>query len=180
MVEVGFVDRKGKRWYTLSVGAAGDREVPAVLQLLCKGFSRMAWPGRKPKVSETIRATVMRGSVTVAYRQVNEEWHCTALEFDIIGVGASRKESFEKMKNLVSFYLGEVSKAIGPVEFFNRSPDEDWQISDKEEYNVIVVMIPEQRQIPERLPPDLPSSFDRLPELCRFDGYVASFDLVRV
>ena len=158
----------------------GDLEVPAVLQILYKGFSRMAWLGRTPKVPETVRAAVMRGSVTVAYRQVSEEWHCTALEFDIIGVGASRKESFEKMKDLVNFYLGEVSKARGPVEFFNRSPDEDWQISDKEEYNVIVVLIPEQRQVPERLPPDLPSSFDRLSELHRFDGYAASFDLARV
>jgi len=140
----------------------------------------MAWLGRTTKVPEHVRATVLRGPVTVAYKQVGEEWHCTALEFDIIGVGKSKEKAFEKMRDLLNFYLGEIANTAGPVEFFNHSPEEEWHVSEKEEYHVVVVMIPERQQVPQRLPPDLPSSFDRLPELRSYEGYSANFDLVRV
>ena len=101
--------------------------------------------------------TIMSGPVTVAYRRTGGEWICTALQFDIVGTGATRDEAFDELRALFQTYLREVVDTEGPVKFFNPSDAEEWQRKDKGEYRVeaILAKVEEEADAPPRVVNDI-------------------------
>lgn len=57
-----------------------------------------------------------------------------------MGTGKTRGEAFNEMQSLVETYLSAVLQASGPVRFYNPSDQADWEIKDKAEYHVVVVL----------------------------------------
>jgi hypothetical protein len=76
----------------------------------------------------------------VAYRQVEDEWYCTALQFDLLGIGRTREQAFAQLKELVNAYLTHVLQLKGKVALFNPSKREEWNAPIKEYYDVLVVI----------------------------------------
>jgi hypothetical protein len=78
------------------------------------------------------------GNVTVAYRFVDDAWHATALQFDVVGTGATKMAAFQQMQELVSSFLLHALRSKNKVAFFNPSDREEWEVSDKDDYRVVV------------------------------------------
>ena len=68
-----------------------------------------------------IETVTLRGPVTVAYKRCREGFMCTALQFDILGIGRTKREAFQEMRDLVEEYLEEIVRSPEPVCFFNPS-----------------------------------------------------------
>ena len=80
-------------------------------------------------------------TVTVAYRIEEGEWYCTALQFDILGTGATREEAFAEMRELLTQYLLlciEEARSGNPTAIFQPSEDSEWDVPDVEVVNVQV------------------------------------------
>lgn len=102
---------------------------------------------------ELVTIKQVEGPLTVAYRKKRGKWYCTALEFDLVGIGTSRTRAFHELRGLVNNYLEWMLETTGRVRFFNRSDDEEWKCADKERYHVVVAFAePEKAEkIPERI-----------------------------
>jgi len=133
---------------------------------------------KRSTIEETPRAAILHGPVTVAYKKLGKEWHCTALNFDLVGTGSSKQMAFVELRDVVNCYLSDIVDAEGPVEFFNPSPAEEWNVAEKEQYHVVVVMTRVRQRVRKRLPPVLPAEIESLPQLRDYAGYAYSFDLV--
>jgi hypothetical protein len=83
---------------------------------------------------------VLAGPVTVAFCKVDREWTCTALEFDIVGIGSTRDEAFDEMRGLVHSYLVDVIQEPGPVELLNPSDPAEYRRCEKQEFKVAVAL----------------------------------------
>lgn len=91
---------------------------------------------------------IAEGPITVAYRQDGEEWLCTALEFDLVGVGATREEALGELKEIFGTYLIEVLRTPGKVAFYNPSEAEEWNNPDKAHYEVSVLIVEREEALP--------------------------------
>ena len=76
--------------------------------------------------------------VTVAFRIIDGEWYCTALEFSILGTGNSRDAALSETRELLEEYVEAVllEAKSGPVEFFHPSPPAEWNTNDIENFRV--------------------------------------------
>jgi hypothetical protein len=79
---------------------------------------------------------VLKGPITAAFRRDAGRWLCTALQFDIVGIGDTRDEARSEMQALVNAYLENIIRKPGPVEFYNHAEAEEWQGADKEHFLV--------------------------------------------
>lgn len=116
--------------------------------------------------------SVLGGPVTVAYRKRGRKWYCTALQFDLVGIGRTREDSFNQLRDVMNIYLADVLDADGPVEFFNLSERRDWATKDIETYSVVAIMARVRRK------PLIPPVFRRIQDLRRYRNRVQSFDLL--
>lgn len=80
------------------------------------------------------------GPITVACRQEEDLWLCTALQFDIVGTGPTKEAAFEELKELVNAYLTHLLQAKGKISVFNPSDRAEWETPLKENYDVLVVL----------------------------------------
>ncbi|MEK7794387.1 MAG: hypothetical protein AAB353_07650 [Candidatus Hydrogenedentota bacterium] len=83
---------------------------------------------------------VLRGPVFVSSKPLNDEWHCTALNFDILGIGSTKEEAFERMKELLEVYLEDVAIELNngnQVDFYNPSDSDEWNHGEVEVYKVM-------------------------------------------
>jgi len=125
--------------------------------------------GKKDTI--TIQVRTLEGSVSVAYKKAGKEWHAIALQFDIVGTGKTRGEAFREMQGLFETYLSEVLKTSGPVRFYNPSDQADWEIKDKSDFHVVIVL--SARQVPSAEAPRRP----RLDELRPVRSQIQSIQL---
>jgi len=95
-----------------------------------------------------VTISILKGPITVAYKKENGKWICTALEFDLCGVGDTREEAFELMRGCVNLYLKEIMDTEGRVQFFNPSEREEWAVPDKELWRVVVALKDEKKTAP--------------------------------
>ena len=79
---------------------------------------------------------VLQGYLTVAHRRRGREFCCTALQFDLVGFGRTKREAFDELRLLVEEYVENVIKAPGPVRFFNPSEADDWNAGQLEDFYV--------------------------------------------
>lgn len=124
----------------------------------------------QPDLDVTI--STLKGPVTAAWRQEGGRWLCTALEFDIVGVGKSRQAAFAEMQQLLNAYLAHVMQSPGPVEFFHPSDAEEWETVDKEQFRVAVAVAKTASKKPA------PSVLPDLTALRRIRNRVRGVDLV--
>ena len=122
-------------------------------------------------MAKRLQISFLKGPVTVAYRREGKKWLCTALEFDILGIGRTRKTAFQQMRSLVNEYLADVLKAEGPVEFFNHSAGKEWTAKDKEYYKVVVALA----QAEEKRP--VPQTLRDIQQLRHYRDRIRGFDL---
>ena len=117
---------------------------------------------RRPRLIEGIDMVTLHGPITVAYRRASRMWHCTALQFDIVGVGKTKGEAFAEMRDLLRDYLEEVLATDGPVRFFNPAESGEWNVRDQEYYNVALLVSGGEATPPNRAP---------LSDIARLRGY---------
>jgi len=117
---------------------------------------------RRPRPIEGIDMVTLHGPITVAYRRVSRMWHCTALQFDLVGVGKTKVEAFAEMRDLLRDYLEEVLATDGPVRFFNPAESGEWNVRDQEYYNVALLVSGGESAAPNRTP---------LSDIARLRGY---------
>lgn len=93
------------------------------------------------------------GVTTVASRQADGEWRCTALQFDLVGTGATKEAAFEELKELVCEYISHISRQRGKVAYFNPSDREEWEVADKKDYMMVVATIRPKRKANSTIKP---------------------------
>ena len=92
-------------------------------------------------MKESIRVIkIANGPITVTYRQVEGEWWCLSLEFDLLGTGATREEALTELKELVNEYLIHILKSKNKVVLFNPAEREEWDNPDKERFDVTAMV----------------------------------------
>ena len=83
----------------------------------------------------------LQGPVSVAYkRKGRKDWYATALQFDLVGHGSSKEQALRELQDVVADYLVEITEVEGPVQFFNPSPPEEWNLPDKQHFVVNFVV----------------------------------------
>lgn len=103
-----------------------------------------------------LRSIKLEGPVTVAYNKVKDLHMCNALQFDIVGTGASRDEAFSQMRELVEDYLLSIVEELErgrKVRFFNPATVEDWnKFKTLENYDVtFIVDVVRADDIPDQI-----------------------------
>ncbi len=81
-----------------------------------------------------LRTVAAEGPVTVAVHKMGREYHCTALEFDILGTGRTKQDALAQVQELVEEYIAGVIEELGKgnkVAFFNPSGERDWNQADE-------------------------------------------------
>ena len=98
---------------------------------------------------------VVGGPINVSFRRRRKEkdWLCTALQFDLVGIGASREEAFAELRSVVEDYLEEVLTTEGPVRFYNLSDEQEWGNPDQKVFDVqaYIAATAEQTRVPSRM-----------------------------
>jgi len=121
-----------------------------------------------------VEIKVLAGPVTVAYRKAGKRWYCTALEFDLLGIGDSRDKAFAELRSVVNTYLFDVLRAKGPVRFFNPSDAREWTCKNKKRFSVVAIMA---RPKPEK---PLPPVVEDVDHLRPYRNRIKGFDLLPV
>jgi hypothetical protein len=106
------------------------------------------------KVTENTVVRKLEGPVTVAFSQLADEWYATALEFDLVGTGASREAALRQLKAVVKTHFETLLTTPGKVRFFNPSDADEWNIEDKEYFTMTITIaraVRLQDQIPDHL-----------------------------
>jgi len=115
---------------------------------------------------------LISGPVTVAYRRRKNDWIAVALQFDLAGIGKTKKEALGELRECINLYLGAILKAKGPVRVFNPSEQEEWDLPDQEHYYVSVMISGPIANEPKEIPNIL--------SLKPYANRIAKFDLTRV
>ena len=87
-----------------------------------------------------VTISVMKGPMTAAYHKEENRWFCTALEFDIVGIGSTRKEALSEMQELVNAYLHHIINQRGRVALMNQS---DMKATDDTEHYFVAIAVAE-------------------------------------
>lgn len=91
-------------------------------------------------MKNSIQIMTLRGPITVTYRQEGGEVHARALQFDLVGIGKSRKSALKELQEIFSDYAEEVLNTKGKVRFFNPSDPEEWENPEKEFFSVVFIL----------------------------------------
>jgi hypothetical protein len=86
-----------------------------------------------------VTISVLKTPVTAAYRKEGGRWLCTALEFDLVGIGQTRAEASAEMQQLVDAYLKHAIERPGRVKLQNPSESEE-HTGDEQRYLVAIVV----------------------------------------
>lgn len=103
------------------------------------------------------QALLAAGPISVSTKEVDGEWHCTALEFDLLGTGATQDEAFLELQDLVHEYILAMVQHIhfgDDVAFYNPSSPEEWNDGEIRKYQVMLLFEPESSnddETPERV-----------------------------
>ena len=100
------------------------------------------------KKKQRITVKLLQGLVNVSHRKSGKRWYSTALEFDIVGTGDSRKKSFAQLQELVSEYVFAIVDELDAgarVQFFNPSDAEEWNRGQREQFEVTFVLEVDQK-----------------------------------
>ena len=100
------------------------------------------------KKKQRITVKLLQGLVNVSHRKSGKRWYSTALEFDIVGTGDSRKKSFAQLQELVSEYVFAIIDELDAgarVQFFNPSDAEEWNRGQVEQFEVTFILEVDQR-----------------------------------
>ena len=108
-----------------------------------------------------LRILALEGPVSVAYRKEGGLYHAIALQFDLVGTGRTKDAAFEALQAVFDTHMRSIVRQRGAVQFLNPSPQEDWNLSDREEYQVSVLVphatpVPKRRALPLDSIPKLP------------------------
>jgi len=90
------------------------------------------------RTANEITAT-LKGPITVTYKREGAEVYARALQFDLIGVGKSRKSALNELREIFADYAEEALNTRGKVRFFNPSDPDEWENPDKELFSVVIV-----------------------------------------
>jgi hypothetical protein len=128
-------------------------------------------PLNKKSNANLIAIRALNSPVTLAHKKIGKKWHCTALQFDLVGIGKSRSEAMHELKGILNTYLCEIIKTTGPVRVFNPSDAEEWECEDKQEYNVTIAILSAKTStvMPERL---------SIPQARRYRNQIQAIDLI--
>jgi predicted RNase H-like HicB family nuclease len=96
-------------------------------------------------MSERLVLMAVRGMVSVSYREVEGEWHATALQFDLVGIGKTREKAFRQLRALVGTYLEAYAETKGKAQLFNWAEEEDRNNPDQKTYRVMALMVEKPR-----------------------------------
>ncbi|HOE95269.1 MAG TPA: hypothetical protein PK847_01665 [Candidatus Sumerlaeota bacterium] len=76
--------------------------------------------------------------ITVSCRLIEGDWHCTALQFDILGVGNTREAAFAQLRELVEAYLRHALASKHEVKLFNPAHREEWNNPGREFFDLAI------------------------------------------
>lgn len=95
-----------------------------------------------------LRTLTAEGPVTVAVRKFGREYHCTALEFDILGTGKTKQEALVQVQELIEDYITSVIEELAKghrVAFFNPSVEKDWNQADELRFFDVTLIVRDSR-----------------------------------
>ena len=104
-------------------------------------------------------ATRLGGTITVAFKKRGGKVYANALPFDIVGIGPTRAKAFEELSKLLYAYVEEVLSTEGKVRFYCPAEAEEWEVPDKESYNVLFIFYG------DKMPPGIPLEVKRIGEV---------------
>ena len=126
-------------------------------------------------MAQELVVTTLGGPVTVGYYRRGGNWICTALDFDLVGIGLTQEKAFAELRDVVNTYLEETLKADKATNFFNPSEPKEWDsATKKEEYRVIAVMAKARSQR------RAPRVVRNIRKLRPFRNRIRAFDLAAV
>ena len=85
-------------------------------------------------------AVELNGELTVSFRVRAGKVQCTALQFDIVGMGDTKAEALQEMTKLLTYYFEEIISSDEPVRFYNPSDTSEWNIKDQQHYILSIIM----------------------------------------
>lgn len=89
------------------------------------------------------KVITLEGPVRVVYRK-DDDWYATAVEFDLVGHGATKQDALRMLHELVSTYLYEVAVLLRdnrPVKFLNPSDASEWNDAESDELYSVQFML---------------------------------------
>jgi hypothetical protein len=101
-----------------------------------------------------LRSVKLEGSIDVGSRKIGKLFLCNALQFDIVGTGATKHEAFVQLKELLEDYILAIVKSLGDekkVRFFNPAEDDEWNNAKQLEFydvTFIVEFLPKNGDLP--------------------------------
>lgn len=98
---------------------------------LCENSTRL------PPGTDTVE---LNGELTVSFRVRAGKVQCTALQFDIVGMGDTKAEALQEMTELLTYYFEEIISNDEPVRFYNPSDSSEWNIKDQQHYIMSIIM----------------------------------------
>ena len=122
-------------------------------------------------MKNSIHVTTLKGQVAVTYREQGGEVYARALQFDLVGVGKSRKGALKELQAIFADYAEEVLNTKGKVRFFNPSDPEEWENPDKEFFSVAFILVR------KATPLTLPSVCNNIRDLRPMRGAVKTVQL---
>ena len=120
----------------------------------------------------TVDVTLLEGPLTIAFRKQGREWYARALQFDLAGIGSTRRKAFYEITQLVCEYITDCLNEKGPVQFEYPSDPTEWNVEDKESFRVTVSI-----SLPEKSTRKVPRSVS-IADLRRYRHNVESVGLV--
>ncbi len=117
--------------------------------------------------------TLLKGPLTIAYEKEGAKWYATALEFDLVGIGSTRKKAGEEVKQLFREYLYGCLDEEGPVRFVFPAEASVWNSEDKEWYHVTVSL-----SLPKSSRKEIPRSLNLSELKSQFRNRIESIGLV--
>lgn len=121
-------------------------------------------------MSQEFVVSILGGPVTVAYKKSGREWHCTALEFDLLGTGTTKSMAFDELKSVVNEYLLAALQEDGEVEIENPAPESEWKTPERHCFQVAAICL-KKKQTP------VPDRIARISRARKFRDVVKNFDL---
>ena len=98
-----------------------------------------------------VGVTRLKGPIWVAYTQKDGKHYATALQFDLVGAGTTRKKAFRALQGVFLNYIEAFLDKPGKTRFLFPSEPEEWNNSDVEFYDVMIIVRYRKRKTP--LPP---------------------------
>ncbi len=111
----------------------------------------------------------------MGYRRTASHWVCTALEFDLVGIGSTQRKAFTELQGVVDTYLTEILNTAEDVNFFNPSEPDEWERARRKEEYLVIAVLAETEE-----PPTAPYRFRNIRELRPVRDSVRAFRLAPV